>query len=715
MKLFSGRSVRASLRTALRIRLAAFGCIAATTLRGAAPEPPSSVGPVEIRAWLLGDEGALRVDAASDSIDAVSSSDPWRDYLRASLENDPGAREAALRALLERGGPLGGAATIPEPLRRAVLSDLRSDLALRGREALFVRRYGFYARWFNRFSYVASRTIQGNLTAAAQLPVDAVYDWTGRLRATTAERRAYRLLSELEARGRAGEADRERARALEGEVERALAALDVERGRWALRAGEPEVARFYAESAEERSPGARGAKALREEAARAIASDERGRIASVQVGGGERAVAGASPEAIRAALTGRPSGGSAEPGAAPSERVLLSLLRSSPEPESRMRSLDAIRAARGEARSPSSSISSDGAVSFSRSNASPEDRALDWIDSTLASPAANPELRWAMARRRVRGDRAAYVLLGSESGRDRAYVASSRLAQFWNAIGGLGIFYGVELAWRAGVAAFSPPAPAEEAADAAGAFLRAGAPPEKRREIAEWVARRHARAGEYDAARAALETYGALDEEARLRLSRAEAKALLQRARGLAPDDPMRARALDRAKELTEGTTLAATVEKETKRRPREDEIEVRADWATLRDWLGDRAKLPAGLPGEAAWFDGYLSNGEVDGAGIVIRAEGASPERIEASYGVRRGAELARFSEEVATADLAPELAEWIRARLAERAGLRSDLKRLRRTSIPFEFTGGAGLSGVDFHPRLLPLEEGEEAELYR
>ena len=65
--------------------------------------------------------------------------------------------------------------------------------------------------------------------------------------------------------------------------------------------------------------------------------------------------------------------------------------------------------------------------------------------------------------------------------------------------------------------------------------------------------------------------------------------------------------------------------------------------------------------------------------------------------------------------ADLPEKTAEWMRFALGERARARRERERLSRTAIPYEITGGAGLTGVDFYPRLLPLESTPgETRLY-
>lgn len=691
-------------RSIVAVATLAAGCLAfAATHARAQPSPPDAD---LVRLWAIPPE-RRPADAGARLAEAAAHPDagPWEAYFAAGADPSGEARGAALERLLDEGPPDGS--SLPEPLRLVAIEDMRSDLAWRSDRALFVRRYGFYARWFNRVSYVASRAVQGNFQAASQLLVDGLFDWIGRGRATPAERKAYRLLNELDRAGRAERSDAEKIERLGREVERTLAEVDLERANWAARAGRWDLAEIYARWALGRRPDWAAAKAALAEAEREAARANRTAVASRQVGFADRPASDAAPaDAVRSAMAAHTRAAWA-PSAAPNPAAPADAAAFSPVDRALLTIASGRTAGAGRM----------GAVrDMQRALASlPPGERPAWIESALASPGFNPELRLARARGDLAASRAEFVLLGPESARDQAYKVSSRVAQFWSALTGVGIFYGFEIAYRGVVSAFRPPPPADEALDAAAAYWKAApGESERRDEIARWLVKRKIAAGEFDAARRGLEAYGVVDPELARGLDAGEVRRLVEEARALPSGSEARKAKLEEARRVAPDERSARSAEREAERRVRDEKLTVRVSWKSLAEWTGEPA--PSGAPGaNPDWFDGDPLDGEIDGDSFELVAEGTDPARVEAVYPIRRGDRTLRATRAADVADLTPKFAEWMRDALERESVLRREARRLDREGIPYELQGGAGLSGVDFYPRLLPLDlDPRETELF-
>ncbi len=627
-------------------------------------------------------------DSKSDS--PTSGSMPaelleWNRYFAAN-DLSPSVRERKLRALLDR--------PISEPIRRVALLDIQSDLAYQSREAQFIRRYGFWSNWFNRITYVGTRAIQGNVQSAGQLVVDGFFDFFRRNQATPAERRAYKLLERMKAEGRATRRDREKLISLRRELKLALAALDLERAKWAMREGSPELASYYAKGALASRPGWNKADAVQKEAEREIAARRRRGVASAQAGYPDRQppIFANSPDKLRGALTGEKIAPSEKN---PNEAHLIRLVESL-DPTDR----DWVTTLRGWAKD--------------RARADSPLTSTQWVESRLTDARFNPEVRLARARADQRANALAFVFLGPQSADERAYAASSRFAQMWNALANVGVFYAFEFAYRAGIAVWSPPSPAAEAFNAQAAFLRAAPENPNADSIARNLANQYRKTGRFNDARETLESRGKPSKESLREIDESEARHYLTQAEGIAPDDPRRAGLLEKVEKLAPGSRLAESARKAAKKKAsRKEPVIAEVAWKSLSQWIGEAA--PAGLPGDVEWFDGKKSNGEVKGT-FEIEAEGAQTNKVTIRYDVALPVGRRAVEEEIETEKLSAELAAWIHATLEERAREERQMDRLGRLPVPFEFTGGAGLSGVDFYPKLLPIESpGGQTRLYQ
>lgn len=656
-----------------------------------------------------------REPAATPADPENGEPDLWIEYAQAALIKEPEEREAHLQGILKR--------PISDALREVILRDIASDLEFQSRRAQFIRSHGFYSNWFNRISYAISRTLQGNIQAGGQLVVDGIFDVFGRSETTPAERRLYRLLRELDAERGASAQDRERIEKLERKVNLALAEVDLERANWALTQGDPELAEFYARGAAGLSPELKKAEALQRKAASAAAARRRAAVASLQVGYPDRKppVELSSASLVRAVLSGqrgelqRIIQQRAGAAGAPSSAL------PSPQGDSADLTLSDSDAFLATVMTTLSDQDDGGIMAMRQWVEAMNDmdseklRKTAWLQGLLHDPRFNADLRLARSQSTRRGSLTKFIFVGPDTSRERAYELTSRTAQAWNALSNVGLFYVFEVMYRAGIVAFRPPPPADEMLDSAANFLRVAPLHPDSRQVAAWLAGQYRTAGRYDQAREVLARFGQLDVATNQKLQQAEARKILSAAEALPPGNPKRQEMLQKVMTLAPASRLATRAEKKSDETPRPGEkITIEIEWDALASWLAK--PLPAGLPGDVAWFDGDLGNGEIDGDTVSIEAEGEQAARVQIDYAILRG-ETREIVDETLDLKAAPEtLRGWIRMELAEAARRQQEIKRLGRPPIPYEFTGGAGLSGVDFYPRMLPIEQNpSEMRLYQ
>lgn len=713
--------------------LAGFALVAAAPQSVLPPDQPAAIKPVRVkddrsrpaleslRSFML----TKPVDVPTSTTKGAAYPDEfWIRYLAIPRTAPPDQRERALRDLLD--------SDIPDSLRQVVLRDIASDVSFQSDRARFVRRYGFYSTWFNRISYTTTRALQGNLQAFGQLFVDGVFDIVRSGDTSPAERRLYKLLGQMDAEGRAEEKDKEELARLEKKINEAMAEIDIERAEWALGQDRPEIARFYARGALGLAPAEKKAAALERKADSEIARRARGAVASAQTGYPDRKppIEDSSPELLRAALARKGStlaamvekgGKSLPPLPSASKPALPSESANAPQAGTANEAatpgefkypgdlLLAWMTAALTSRDDASPLEVRGWSSAARKAGKTPPSKTAWLQQHLLDPRFNPDVRLARAQASRRGHLARFIFAGPESERERAYEYSSQLAQMWKVVSSIGIFYGFEVMYRAGLAVISPPPPADEIYDAEAAFLRAEPDRPESTAIAHTLAERYADAGRFDQARALLEKYGGLEAGESQKLFQREAKRLLARAEEMPPNDPRREPMLKKVTELAPGSGLSESAMKDMQKKPEPAEkLTINANWSGLGRWLGFP---PAGLPCKAEWFDGNPTNGEVEAEPIVIEAAGSAADTAQLTYAVQDEGERKIVQEKI---DLKGkgELARWIRLTLAEKERQQNEIKQFGKTAIPYEVKGGLGPSGVDFYPKLLPIE-GSPGEL--
>lgn len=656
--------------------------LAAATAPAQEPMPGSAVdreSAALARAWLRDAPpppvAESEVEAAAPSIEA------WRRYV-AIGSLPPDARVDALRRLYND--------TDSQLLRSRILQAVAGDPAHQSRQAEFVRRYGFFANWFNRLFYSAGRLIQGKVQAGVQLVVDAVYDLTTPREADAATRRAYERLSRAVEQGRTdASAEEERLRVLRERVERALAAEDYERAEWALRTRIPEAAVYYAAQAELRRPGWKRAERLRTEAEAEVARRRRESVASRQVGYPDRPLRASDAE--WAAARGLLAVGSTRPTGAGDDIDLVARLFAAPpyEPDvARMRRWQQTLAARVWPATPTRA----------------------WVVATLETPQTNPDLVLSEALMRRRGEVMRFIFLGPESPRRQSYKAASWTAQSLQALQNVGFFYVFEVVARGVQSIWAAPAPESAYLDAMTRWLAAAPRPldEKGRRHARRLADLHLENLRFDDARAVLRDAGLLDEATARRIDRTEARRYVAAAEATT-DPELRELLLAEARRLS--PAVAADFRERRRRAP--EPLQLQVSWEAVVRWTDQ--PLPAGLPGTPDWFDGHLSNGEAGRSGLHIEETG-TPGRWRFTYDVFYKTELRIHQEEIDAGALPPRVREWIELAFRQQREAEGVIESLDRLPIPFAVEGGAGPSGVDLYPELRPIQlPGEDLRLYQ
>lgn len=616
----------------------------------------------------------------------------WVAYRDAMDERTPELREQNLRTLYEQSDS-------PE-LRERILHTIHLDPSLRSRQALFIRRYGYYANWFNRFVQTSFSVMSGRFQALLQLPIDAVNDVIGSREADSRQRQAYQLLREAERLRMVPGADPREIAKLEKRIEKALAAEDLENAEWSLHAGLPDAAQFYADQALLRRPDWSRAERLRERAASEAAAARRRALASGQVGYPDRTPPYDAEPApwLREVLLGvgsLPHGNEGIPGQHPIALVLArhpapgegwtGWLREWPE---------WLREWREEA-------------------SEPQQR---WLRAMMQSERHNPDLKMESALATRRGKRLKYIFFGPDNTRQRAYQAASGLTQTYNALQNLGLFYVFEVFGRGIQMAIAPPPPTSDVLDSMALWLRSsdGASLPETKKIALDLAEEYQHLGRYDDARALLETHHAMTEKRTQKLDRAEGRALLEYAKKLAPG-PERNTLIAHVELKDRERKFKSEIQdlrEDEKKQARTERSEVRLTWDSLMQWTGE--PTPCGLPGYETWFDGTAYNGEIssDGVTFVFEPDGQTLVRYLVIFGEETRVHQAPLDD----ATLPPRLSEALAFLRTQREEATRTAEQLEELPVPFELSGAAGPSGLDFFPRLLPIEvEPGELELYR
>ena len=645
-----------------------------------------------MRLWLMGEERDVvsppaRTAPAGSGAPDVSLPD-WCEYIQSAAIQEIPLREAALRDLYRR--------TDSVLLRGAILRAIKLDPAFKSRQAMFMRRYGFYANWFNRVLYSTGQAVQGNVQSALQLGADAVTDSFRPRGADPLARKAFDLTRRAQALRRQPVRDEKKLRKLEQAVDRTLAQSDLERARWAMDQADFDAAAFYARQAALRLPDWKKALRIERQALDEAAAARRHAMASGQVGYPDRTppVDPSRPELLRAILLGGEALENAD--LHPNEALVAETLKELPPP------------GRGRA-----TMMQTWPKRIARATDAPFDQRR-WLRAMSDSDAQNPDARLDRARWRRRGQIWKYIFWGPDPTPERLHRTTGWFVKSWQALRNVGLFYLAEVVSRTGQAMLSPPTPPEELLDAQAAWLREASDPitPDARRIALDLAEQYGAMGRYASARDLLQQFDAADAKRLKKLNRAEARQALRIAEMTPPGrqrDRLTARAFALAPQVAQKERAKRPPTPENNREP----ILLRVDWDTLQQWTGQ--PLPCGLPGHTAWFDGEIDNGEISRAGLEIEPIVAKDE-VTVRYPVLYGERILIHEETMGIESMLPAMRRWIEMVVGQRTDAAATVERLDRLPIPFRIEGGVGPSGLDLAPKLLPLDPpAEEDGLYR
>ena len=465
---------------------------------------------------------------------------------------------------------------------------------------------------------------------------------------------------------------------------------------WSLNNDAADAAVFYARQARLGEPDWTKAQKVLRQAETARAARLRGGVASRQAGYPDRQppVDLAPAESLRALLLMKPSDTNATP---TGDGLVDELVRSLPEAGQG-------RAGRMKAWS----------RAIGRHPEAPRTEQR-WADAVTDSHLLNPDQLLAQAQWRRRGQIGRYIFWGPESGRQHARQYAKGTAQMFDALGNLGFFYIFEVAGRAVKAAVASPAPEEAVLDARANWLAEsddlqGAPA---RRLAEDLAAAYMDAGRYGDARGRLKTAGLLDEARAKKIDRAEAQTFMTAAESQ-PEGPGRTALLEKVQSLAPDTRLAGKARKALERKDTGDAPGIHVDWDVYLAWAGVPA--PAGMPGDASWFDGRLDNGEVSSRGLIIEKKDDAGDAYRVYYDVVYPGDKRLCSGDVSKSKLEAEVVEWIELAFRQQGRSQETIDSLDKFPLAFQLEGSAGLTDVDLSPKILPLSDSDEqAVLYR
>jgi hypothetical protein len=670
------------------------------------PEPASTSNAVSASGASSASNARSKPGTASASLAG------WRRFMTIqSGGGDPDSREKAFRSLY--------AGQRSSLLRARVLQAIELDPSFQSRQAEFIRQYGRYADGFNRVAYSFEYLVQGNASAFLQLGVDAVHGLTAPGEADAQDRLAHRKLEQaLAAKPVASVAERRRLAALDEKVARAMAAEDLDRARWALTRGLTQAAVADARQAEQERPGWAKAKRLREQAEAAEAKAARDAVASTQVGYPDRDPPYRKPDAawLRRVLAPdvvpRPISKDQK-----DQKDLKDAKNTKGTHDSRacdvpdpfmLALLDRLADARLTPPARGRATMFRGWQALAANYPKAPDAERRWIEATVASPLANPDARLDQALQGRRGQMLSFVLLGPQTARQHAYEVASWAAQCYQALQNVGIFYVFGVGARVAQCFLEPPVPESEYLDAQAAWLDLSArPPDAQAlRVAQALADAMIDDARFEEARRLLGETGQLDVKRAQAIDRAEAQALVDQAEKT-PAGKRRDALMERARRLAPKIASAARFKPVPKPQPRQWNL----TWDLLKRWSG--RPLPCGLPGQAAWFDGRVENGEAAPDGVLVE-ETTTTGTLRARYQVLwPGGRRQWFEGTVAIARLAPGARHWLDLSHAQNADADAQVKRMDRLPFPFAVEGGIGASGVDFSPRLKPIRSPDDASL--
>jgi hypothetical protein len=318
-------------------------------------------------------------------------------------------------------------------------------------------------------------------------------------------------------------------------------------------------------------------------------------------------------------------------------------------------------------------------------------------EMAVASPGWNPQVRWELSATELDQRRKRYALTGNRGPTDTALAGASAAAQ---AGAGAAALFGTDIFFRSVAEGFRSRVDSDEAQDAAAAYLRRLPEGRLSAHLKRVRVDLEKLAGNPDAALDLIadpQTAPGSDRREVAKLRERQARDQLVQALQLS-DLPARRGALERLARDLGDTPSGRKAAERLAGMPGGGAASASAI-VVPRTILQNRPEAAAQLGVPADWVDGKRGNGELTAEGVVVAADGQSASMRTSS---REGWRTQSLGKPGAQKRLA--LAQELALVAAEEEEGKSLLSRRR---LPLGIEGGAGGSGVDVAPRLLPFED--------
>ena len=602
----------------------------------------------------------------------------WVEYIQLSnmSRSHQDIRDAGLRSLMKKARS--------SPLRAIIFKSMVENPGYKSRQARFVRKYGYYSNWFNRLVFSTNRLIQGKTIPLLQLSAASLRDSISGGSVDASLRRAYYYEARYRFEKNHNAPHPEYLKKLRDRIDHSLAEADTRRAEWHLRADDPDAALFYARQALHSEPDWNYPLKVIEQAEAKLASRLRKGLASSQfIPIDSTPINTGESELMRKWLARLPI---SEPDKGNKSGLLEGIIKDLPGPE--------------EGRGDMMDFWPD---HLSGNENSPTSHRL-WVSGMLSSQTLNTGNKLQLAVSRNKSQKIKYIFLGPERPQGHLYSTASWLSRPLNSLHNIGFLYVFEMLGRM-VRISLVDAPAEEElVDIMAAWLKEENRPYDKhtRSIAVELTGYYLHLNRYQAARDMLHKHDLLTADERVNIDRKEYNWLSDRLE-TETDASRREPLIARLKSL------------DMSRYTRQQDTNIEVAENDCREWfLGwdmvmqvTRHRLPAWLPGKSEWFDEDISNGEVTMSGLKLRTLSDDETKLICEYPVLDGERTVTYSTRIPKNDLHPRLLKWMNLSDAQMRYADDAVTRSRKPRVPFELSASVGLTGMDFYPRLMPIEK--------
>lgn len=318
----------------------------------------------------------------------------------------------------------------------------------------------------------------------------------------------------------------------------------------------------------------------------------------------------------------------------------------------------------------------------------------------LANGSTNPEARWDMAMATLDHQRKRFALTGGRTATDTALTGASAAAQ---AGAGAGALFGTDIFFRSIAEGFRSRVDSNEAQDAAALYLRRLPQGTRAQEIRRALVDLEKRGGFHQEALDQLQQAPelAINDREPPRIRERQARDELVRALEV-QDLPTRRALLQNVVSQWGDTPSGRRAQERLSQMPGGGEAQA-LGVVIPRTVLQGNPELAAQFGVPAEWVDRLRRNGELTAEGVILSADGRS---VSMRTSTREAWHRVNFPEAGRETRMALAM-QW-----GEAAVLEEETRGLlRRRRLPFGVEGGAGGSGVDIAPRLLPYEDTAES----